>query len=84
MDTHGCALMDVDGYEYIHGWIWVDVGKCVSKNVFQKMSQLRGPIEMDRDGYAWMDMDGRRHMHFLKITKRKAQRPPRAVELSFL
>ena len=47
MDTHGCALMDVDGYEYIHGWIWVDVGKCVSKYVFQKMSQAPRP---NRDG----------------------------------
>ena len=31
----------------------------------------------------WMDMDGRRQMHFPKITKKKAQGPPRAVEISF-
>ena len=38
---------------------------------------------MDMHGYAWIDMDGRRQMHFPKTTKKKAQRPPRAVELSF-
>ena len=67
----------MDGY----GWTQANA---FPKMFFKKCLKLRGPIEMDRDGYAWMDMDGRRHMHFLKITKRKAQRPPRAVELSFL
>ena len=50
-------------------------------------------MDMEGYGYAWlnvnrygwmeMDMDGRRQMHFPKVTKKKAQRPPRAVELSF-
>ena len=47
-----------------------------------------GCIGVDTDGYGyvqlWMDMDGRRQMRFRKTTKKKAQRPPRDVELSFL
>ena len=71
----------MDMSTFMDGCGWTSAN-AFPKMFFKKCVKFRGPIEMDRDGCAWMDMDGRRHMHFQKLQKGKLNGP--LGPLSFL